>query len=167
MSMLFISWLTRATLECVTFIKYAFYLAAANSRSVVRNFSGMLHSSGAASTESCCAFPLPSQPCQAAYPEGSLAQWKAGSCQTFLLKRGGVTWGMAEPRIPHGGPLAARSLCLQELWLKQAVLVHDREINFILRSSTPCLWDLAELSRRSGVAWHQLGILISKFLDLN
>lgn len=98
MCMLSISWLTRATLECVTFIKYAFYLAVANGSSVVRNFSGMLHSSGAASTESCCAFPLPSQPCQAAFPEGGLAHWETGSCQTYLLKRGEVTWGMAKTK---------------------------------------------------------------------
>lgn len=98
MPMLSISWLTQATLECVTSIKYAFYLAAAKSRAVVRNFSGMLHSSGAASTESCHAFPLPSQPCQPAYPEGGLAHWETGSCQTYLLKREGVTCGVAKTK---------------------------------------------------------------------
>lgn len=57
--MLSISQLTCVTLECITFIKYAFYLAAANNRSVVKNFLGTLHPSGAASTENCGAFSPP------------------------------------------------------------------------------------------------------------
>lgn len=167
MHMQSISWLTRATLECVTFVKYAFYLAAANSRSVVRNFSDMLHSSGAASTERCCAFPLPSQPCQAACPEGGLAQWKTGSCQAHLLQRGGVTWGMAKTKKSSWWSSCSMILCLQELWPKQAVLAQEKEINSILWSSSLCLWYLGGLSRRLGIVWHQLCILISKSLDLD
>lgn len=57
-----------------------------------------------ASVKWCClnrellCLSLPSQPCQAVYPEGGLAHWKTCSCQTYLLKRAGVTWGMAKTK---------------------------------------------------------------------
>lgn len=143
-----ISWLTRATLECVTFIKYAFYLAAANSRSVVRNFSGMPHSSGAASTESCCAFLLP----PATLP-GSISWGRAGTLETWLLpnlppemRRGNMRHGQNQEILTvvllQHDPVAPRSSDWNKQdWYKERKFISSCEITLLAYGT---LEDLAE-----------------------
>lgn len=119
--MLSISWLARVMLECITFIKYVFYLAAANNSSVVKNFSCMLHSSGAASTESCCAVPLPLQPWPAGMAWGREA-WHTGKMAlakfTFWKEEGhGHKPEILMVLLLQHGPSASG---IKELWPKQA-----------------------------------------------
>lgn len=108
--------------ECVTFMKYAFYLATANSRSVVRIFQACFSQ-----------VVLPQQRATVPFPPlatlpGSISWGRPGTLENWLLpnlppKKSRGNMGHGQNQEILSGPLAAWSLCLQVLWLKQAALV--------------------------------------------